>query len=109
MQPLYLARIEDLGRGDLVQINCAACHHVALLTRNSCYGSGSALRPRCSISKGGSDVADAEREDELSFGQMGASALTQRDGTGRRSSLARIASADLVQTNGLGLALCSAR
>ena len=32
MQPLYLARIEDLGRGDLVQINCAACHHVALLT-----------------------------------------------------------------------------
>jgi len=31
MQPLYLARIEDLGRGDLVQINCAACHHVALL------------------------------------------------------------------------------
>jgi hypothetical protein len=27
-----LARIEDLGRGDLVQINCAACHHVALLT-----------------------------------------------------------------------------
>jgi hypothetical protein len=28
----YLARIEDLGRGDLVQINCAACHHVALLT-----------------------------------------------------------------------------
>ena len=31
MQPLYLARIEDLGRGDLVQIDCAACHHVALL------------------------------------------------------------------------------
>ena len=32
MQPLYLARIEDLGRGDLVQVNSAACHHVALLT-----------------------------------------------------------------------------
>ena len=31
MQPIYLARIEDLGRSDLVQINCAACHHVALL------------------------------------------------------------------------------
>ena len=31
MQPLYLARIEDLGRGDLVQVDCAACHHVALL------------------------------------------------------------------------------
>ena len=31
MQPLYLARIEDLGRGDLVQIDWAACHHVAPL------------------------------------------------------------------------------
>jgi hypothetical protein len=32
MQALYLARIEDLGRGDLVKVDCAACHHVALLT-----------------------------------------------------------------------------
>ncbi len=32
MLPLYLARIEDLGHGDLVQVDCAACHHVALLT-----------------------------------------------------------------------------
>jgi len=32
MQPLHLARIEDLGRGDLVKVDCAACHHVALLT-----------------------------------------------------------------------------
>jgi hypothetical protein len=32
MQPLYLARIEDLGHGDLVKIDCAACQHVALLT-----------------------------------------------------------------------------
>jgi hypothetical protein len=31
MVPLYLARIEDLGRGDLVQVDCA-CHHVGLLT-----------------------------------------------------------------------------
>jgi hypothetical protein len=38
-----------------------------------------------------------------------ASALNQTGDTGHRSSLARIASADLVQTNGLGLALCSAR
>ncbi len=34
MQPLYLARIEDLGRGDFVKVDCAACHHVALLTRD---------------------------------------------------------------------------
>lgn len=37
------------------------------------------------------------------------SALNQTDGTGQRSSLARMASADWVQTKGLGLALCSAR
>ena len=38
-----------------------------------------------------------------------ASALAQTDRTGQRSSFASIASADLVQTKGLGLALCSAR
>ena len=32
MQPLYLARIEDLTRGDVVKVDCTACHHVALLT-----------------------------------------------------------------------------
>jgi hypothetical protein len=40
MVPLYPARIEDLGRGDLVKVDCAACHHVARLRRTSCYGSG---------------------------------------------------------------------
>jgi hypothetical protein len=28
----YLVRIGDLGRGDLVQVDRAACHHLALLT-----------------------------------------------------------------------------
>ena len=37
------------------------------------------------------------------------SAQMHSDSTGTRSSLARIVSADWVQTNGLGLALCSAR
>jgi hypothetical protein len=32
MLPLYAARIEDPGRGDFVKVDCAACHHVALLT-----------------------------------------------------------------------------
>jgi hypothetical protein len=32
MLPLYAARIEDLERGDLVKVGCAACYHVALLT-----------------------------------------------------------------------------
>ena len=31
MHPLYLARIEDLGHGDLVKVDRAACHDVALL------------------------------------------------------------------------------
>ena len=29
---LYAARIGDLGTGDFVKVDCAACRHVALLT-----------------------------------------------------------------------------
>jgi hypothetical protein len=32
MLPLYAARIEDPRRGDLVKVDCASYHHVALLT-----------------------------------------------------------------------------
>ena len=32
MAPLYAARIEDLGPGDFVKVECAACGHVELLT-----------------------------------------------------------------------------
>ena len=32
MLPLYAARIEDLGQGDFVKVDCAACRHVALLS-----------------------------------------------------------------------------
>jgi hypothetical protein len=32
MLPLYAARIEDLGPGDFVKVDCVACHRVALLT-----------------------------------------------------------------------------
>jgi hypothetical protein len=42
MQPHYLARIEDLRHGDLIKVDCAACHHVALLTPEFCCGSGGA-------------------------------------------------------------------
>jgi ribosomal protein S27E len=31
MVPLYAARIEDLGPGSFVKIDCAACSHTALL------------------------------------------------------------------------------
>ena len=36
---LYTARIEDLGRGDLVKVDCAACQ-MALLTGESLLRSG---------------------------------------------------------------------
>ena len=47
MQPLYLARIEDLGRGDLVKVDCAACHHVALLAAEFLLGLG--LSPQAKV------------------------------------------------------------
>ncbi len=31
MVPLYAARIEDLGPGDFVKVDCGACDHTALL------------------------------------------------------------------------------
>ena len=36
MLPLYLARIEALDQSDFVKVDCAACHHVALLTPDFC-------------------------------------------------------------------------
>jgi hypothetical protein len=40
MLPLYAARIEDLGLGDFVKVDCAACHHVALLTPDALMRAG---------------------------------------------------------------------
>jgi hypothetical protein len=35
MVPLYAARIEDLGPGDLVKVECAACGHDVLIPPNA--------------------------------------------------------------------------
>ena len=35
MVPLYAARIEDLGPGDFVKLECAACGHDALIPPSS--------------------------------------------------------------------------
>jgi hypothetical protein len=67
MLPLYLARIEDLGLGDFVKVDCAACHHLALLTPDFLLRLGLSPAPRCSTSRRGSGVADAERGDGLSY------------------------------------------
>jgi hypothetical protein len=47
MRPLYAARIEDLGLGDFVKVDCAACHHVALLTPEALLRVG--LRPGAKV------------------------------------------------------------
>jgi hypothetical protein len=40
MLPLYATRIEDFGQGDFVKVDCAACHHVALLTPRALLRAG---------------------------------------------------------------------
>jgi hypothetical protein len=47
MLPLYAARIEDLGSGDFVKLDCAACQHVALLTPEALLRQG--LRPAAKV------------------------------------------------------------
>jgi hypothetical protein len=47
MQPLYLARIGDLGRGDLLTVDCTVCHHVALLAPDFLLRLG--LRPEAKV------------------------------------------------------------
>ena len=61
------ARIEDFGRGDLVQVDCAACHHVALLTPDFLLRLGLSPQAKVLDLKRGSGAAGAERGDELSF------------------------------------------
>jgi hypothetical protein len=46
MKPLYAARLEDLGRGDLVHVECV-CGHSELLTASMLTTAG--MRPHESI------------------------------------------------------------
>ena len=47
MLPLYAARIEDLGSGDFVKVDCPACHHIALLTPEALMKAG--LSPAATV------------------------------------------------------------
>ena len=40
MLPLYAVRIEDLGQGDFLKLDCTVCHHVALVTPEALRGLG---------------------------------------------------------------------
>jgi hypothetical protein len=73
--------VEDLGQGDLVKVDCAACHHVALLTpeflrrlglspqakvldlkgRVRCRGCGAGDEPSCRSSGGARVCEPAQR------------------------------------------------
>jgi hypothetical protein len=45
MQPLYAARIQDLGPGDFVKVECIACGHVELLAPDKLRAKGLPLPP----------------------------------------------------------------
>jgi hypothetical protein len=71
MLPLYAARIEDVRQGDFVKVDCAACHHVALLAPDFLLRHGLTPQTKGSISKTGSGAGDAEREDGRWFRSSG--------------------------------------
>jgi len=45
MQPLYAARIQHLGPGDFVKVECMACGHVELLSPDKLRIKGLPLPP----------------------------------------------------------------
>jgi hypothetical protein len=47
MLPLYAARIEKSRAGYLVKVDCAACHHIALLTPEFLLRFGLSPRTSC--------------------------------------------------------------
>jgi hypothetical protein len=57
--PLYAARIEDLGPGDFVKVDCAACEHTALLASAFLDWLGLGHVAGESICEGAFDLGDA--------------------------------------------------
>jgi hypothetical protein len=97
MLPLYTARIEDLGLGGFIKLDCAACHHVALLTPEALLRVGLSPatkvldlkgRLRCRggrekrVGGGFGEVAGEGRLDQAS-----GSSLRRRSGTGLGETL----------------------
>ena len=73
MPPLYAARIEDLGQGDFVKVDCAACHHVAVLAAEVLLRLGLSPQTKVLDLKEQERVRcrDVEREGELRFRSSG--------------------------------------
>jgi hypothetical protein len=59
MLPLYAARIEDLGSGDFVKVDCPACRHVALLRPEALLRAGLSPSAKLLDLKGGCGAAGA--------------------------------------------------
>jgi hypothetical protein len=59
-QEVPVRRWPDLGLGDFVKVDCAACHYVALLTLKDLVSAGLSLGDKVLDLKGGSGAADAE-------------------------------------------------
>jgi hypothetical protein len=71
MMPLYAARIGDLGTGDFVKVDCAACHHVALLTPQALLRGGLSPGVKVLDLKGRLRAAAAGGRGERSFRSSG--------------------------------------
>jgi hypothetical protein len=88
MLPLYLARIEDLGCGDLLRVDCVACHHVALLVLDFLPRFG--LSPETNVLDLATRVRcrGCERGGETSFRSSGGASSDDRvvSGTSERAT-----------------------
>jgi hypothetical protein len=71
MQPLYLARVADLRHGDLVKVDCVACHHVALMTPDFLLRLGFDPRAKVLDLTGCVRCRAAEQGDEPSYRSSG--------------------------------------
>jgi hypothetical protein len=67
---IYAPRIEDLGPGDFVKVECAACGHDTLIPASALL-QGLRLPPSCSISNPGSGAGSAMRGERGGFDQVG--------------------------------------
>ena len=59
---IYAARIEDLGAGDVVKVDCAACHHVALLTPDALLRVGLSPAAKVLDLKGAAPLSRVRKE-----------------------------------------------
>ena len=90
MRPLYLARVGDLEQGDIVKIDCAACHHVALMTPAALLKLGLSPAAKVLDLTLGSDAAVVERGGEPRFRSSGTTRMGEWDALCNPDPLSRV-------------------